>query len=290
MSATIRPRLVPRTPADRIRRLNLRTRWWEDMYHSALTMRWGTYALWYGALYLALNGLFAILYLAQPGSIGNARPGSFLDAFFYSVQCISTIGFGTLTPATLYANVLTTAEAMVSLAITALVTGSVFARISRPQARVMFARTAVITPFNGTPTLQIRLGNERMSQIVAAEATVHLLRNERTAEGDFFRRFYDLALVRTRTPVFSMTYTVMHQIDAHSPLFGVTAAQMEADQIELVVSVTGLEETTSQAVHARASYQWTEVQPGHRYRDIFGRDPAGQMFIDFGRFHDTEPT
>ncbi len=227
--------------------------------------------------------------MLQPGAIQNARPGSFADAFFFSVQCISTIGFGAMVPATLYANLLTTAEAIVSLAFVALATGSVFARISRPTARVMFARCAVISPYNGMSTLSIRLANERWSQILAAEVRVTLLRSEMTEEGVLYRRFYDLELARSRTPVFALSFTVMHPIDERSPLFGLTPEAMADEDSECLVTVTGLEETTSQTVHARYSYGPSEILWGHRFRDIFASDASGRRYIDYGWFHDTEP-
>lgn len=288
-SAPSKPRIVPRTRDAQLRRVNLRTRWWQDLYHNALTIRWTWFLLYGSALYVAVNALFAGLYLLQPGSIQNARAGSFADAFFFSVQCISTIGFGNLLPATLYANILVTAEAIVSLAIVALATGSVFARISRPRARVMFARHAVIAPYNGVPTLSIRLGNERLSQILAAEVRVTLLRYEQTVEGVLFRRFYDLELARTHTPVFALTFTVMHPIDERSPLFGYTADALAKEDAECLVTVTGLEETTSQTVHARYSYAVQEIRWGYRFRDIFATDPAGRRYIDYSWFHETEP-
>ena len=220
-------------------RLNLRRRWWQDIYHDALTMGWAMFLVWRVVAYVLINALFAGLYLLQPGSIANARPGSFADAFFFSVQCISTIGFGGLAPATLYANLLTTAEAIISLAIVALATGSVFARISRPRARVMFSRHAVIG-----------------------------LRYEHTAEGQMFRRFYDVPLARSRMPIFALTFTVMHTTDAGSRLFGETTESMIADDTECLITVTGMEETTLQTVHARYSYGADEIfvrpaLPGH---------------------------
>ena len=284
-----RPRLVPRTRGETIRRLNLRHRWWQDIYHEALTMGWGPFLLWSVLAYVLINAGFAGLYLLQPGSLANARPGSFADAFFFSVQCISTIGFGGLAPATLYANLLTTAEAIVSLAIVALATGSVFARISRPRARVMFARHAVIGTYDGVPTLFIRIGNERSTQILAAEVQVTVLRYQTTVEGDVFRRFYDVPLSRSRTPIFALTFTVMHTIDEHSPLFGASNESMMADDMECLITVTGMEETTSQTVHARHSYGAGEILFGRRYRDIFGLDEGGRRTIDYGWFHDTEP-
>jgi inward rectifier potassium channel len=259
------------------------------MYHSVLTMRWWWFLLCGSLFYCVVNAVFAGLYLLQPGSIQNARPGSFADAFFFSVQCISTIGFGGMLPATAYANVLVTAEAMLSWILVALATGSVFARISRPRARVMFASQAVIAPYNGTPTLFFRLANERLTQILSAEVGVALLRYETTAEGEVFRRFYDLPLARSRTPVFSLTFSVMHPITEASPLWGMTADAMREQDGELLITVTGLEEITSQIVHARHSYRADEVRWDHRFVDIFKQDADGRQYIDYGRFHHTEP-
>jgi inward rectifier potassium channel len=282
-------RIVPRNAGERVRRLNLRTRWWQDLYHETLTTPWPLFVLAGSLLYVAVNAVFAALYLLQPGSIQGARPGSFADAFFFSVQCLSTIGFGALVPATFYANALTTLEAIASLALVALATGSVFARISRPRARVMFAGRVVVCPHNGVPTLHLRLGNERWSQILEADVRVALLRTERTAEGDEFRRFYDLALARSHTPVFALTFTVMHPITDASPLRDATPEGLEAQDAELLITVTGLEETTSQTVHARHSYKPGEILWDHRFADIFGRDEKGRRSIDYGRFHHTEP-
>lgn len=283
------PRAPPRTRGNTVRRLHARHLPWQDVYHEALTMSWPMFLLWSTAAYVLVNALFAGLYLLQPGSIANARPGSFADAFFFSVQCISTIGFGGLAPATLYANLLTTAEAMASLAIVALATGSVFARISRPRARVMFARQVVVSSHNGQPTLFIRIGNERSTQILSAEVQLTVLRYERSAEGHLFRRFHDAKLARSRTPVFTLTFTVMHTIDAASPLFGHTSQSLQDDDTELLITVTGIEEASSQLVHARQSYGPEDIRFAHRYRDIFTVDRRGRRAIDYGWFHDTEP-
>jgi inward rectifier potassium channel len=284
-----RTRLVARSKSDRVRRVNLRTRWWQDLYHRALTMRWWWFLLLGCVLYVVVNALFALLYLIQPGSIMNARPGSFADAFFFSVQCISTIGFGGLVPATGYANVLVTAEAIVSWILVALATGSVFARISRPTARVLFAHQAVIAPYNGVPTLFFRIANERASQILSAEVSVALLRSERTQEGSEYRRFYDLKLARGRTPVFALTFTVMHPITEDSPLFGLTREALLEEEGELLISVTGLEEITSQTVHARHSYWSDEILWDHRFVDIFEFGGDGRRAINYAHFHHTEP-
>lgn len=271
-----------------VRRVGLHIPWRSDLYHRALTLRWWEFLGLGCGIYLLLNLLFAGLFLAQPGAIAGA-PGTFLDAFFFSVQTIATIGYGQMSPATVYANVLVTVETMAGLVFLALSTGLVFARISRPTARVVFGRVATVAPYDGTPTLSLRIGNERRSQILEADVTVTMLRYERTREGAQFRRFYDLALSRSHTPVFALTFTVMHPILPGSPLHGATAESLVAEEAELLISVTGLEETTSQTVHARHSYLPAEVLFGQRFADIFSTDPDGARVIDYNRFHETGP-
>ena len=282
------PRIVPRTSAERLRRVGLRTPWRNDLYHRALTLPWWQFLALGCAVYLLVNVVFAGLFLVQPGSILGAQPSRVTDAFFFSVQTIATIGYGQMSPATLYANILVTLETMAGLIFLALATGIVFARISRPTARVLFGASAVIGRVNGAPTLSLRLANERRSQILEADVALTLLRYEQTAEGASFRRFHDLRLVRRRTPVFALTFTVMHVIDETSPLNGATLDSLTEGEAELLITVTGLEETTSQTVHARWSYGPDEILWRRRLADIFVRDEDGRRQIDFRRFHDTE--
>lgn len=287
MPRPTRPRIVPRSRAEQVRRTNLRIRWLDDVYHRALALPWWGFLGLGCCAYLVVNFIFAALYWMQPGSIGGAHPDLFSDAFFFSVQTIATIGYGQMFPATFYANVLVTMETMAGLVILALATGITFARISRPTARVMFARHPVVGPQNGVPTLSIRIANERRSQILEADVTVSLLRLETTAEGDTFRRFYDLRLLRSHTPVFALSFTLMHPIDPGSPLWGKSPSDLVAEDAQILVSVTGLEEVASQTVHARISYDAEEVRYGCRYADIFVQTADGLRAMDFSMFHTT---
>jgi inward rectifier potassium channel len=273
-------RLVQRGEAEGPLRINVRQRWFEDIYHRMLVISWPRSLLLGGAIYLLLNVLFAAAYFAVPGSIDHAAPGSFSDAFFFSIQTMATIGYGVLTPATFYANVLMTLETMMSLVFTAFTTGIIFARFSRPTARVNFSRFATVSLHNGVPTLFVRLSNARRNQILEADVSVVLLRNEVSREGGTMRRFYDLALSRGHTPIFALTFTVMHAIDETSPLYGLTPEILAAEDVELLVAVTGLDETMSQTVHARHSYSADEILFGQRFRDMFGFTPEGRLVID----------
>ena len=282
-------RLIARETADQTLALGLRRPWFGDLYHFTLRISWCSFLLGGVFFYILANAGFALLYLVQPGAIANSRPGSFASAFFFSVQTMASIGYGQMYPATLYANLIMTLEAASGLLILALATGLVFARFSRPTARVLFSRVAVIGPHNGRPTLSLRLANQRRNQILQAEVAATLVRDERTEEGVLIRRFYDLNLARTRSPVFALTFTVMHEIDKDSPLYGAAPASLEAENVEFVVTASGIDETIAQHVHARTSYLPHEILWDHRFVDVIGWTDDGRRVIDYRRFHDTVP-
>ncbi len=276
--------------ADGVVRVGLESRVWDDVYHRLLRLSWWQFIILAAFVYIVANLFFAFLYLLQPGSIVAARPGSLLDAFFFSVETFATLGYGVLSPATNYANWIMTVETLTGIMTVALTTGVLFARVSRPTARVLFSRAVVIGVHEGRLSLMVRMGNERLSQIVDATVSISVLRSERTLEGRFMRRFYDLTLVRSRTPVFALSFLAIHVIDEASPLYGMDRESMMAGEIELLVTVSGLDETMGQIVHARTSYVVEEIRFEHRYVDIFGVTDDGRRAIDYARFHDTEPT
>lgn len=281
--------IVARSKQDDVVRSGLETSTWNDLYHRLLTMSWPGFMLASSGLYMLVNSAFAILYLLQPGSITNARAGSFLDAFFFSVQTFATVGYGVMVPATLYANIVFTLESFVGLITVAITTGMMFARISRPTAKVKFAKVAVITQYEGRTALMLRMGNQRRSQIVDAVVRLSLLRSKFTKEGRFMRRFQDLKLERSDTPLFAISFSAIHIIDETSPLFGMTEAMLRAEEVELLATVTGLEEGLAQTVHARVSFTAEEILMHQSYVDIFGVTEDGRRGIDYAKFDATEP-
>jgi inward rectifier potassium channel len=258
---------------------------WKDAYHFLLTMPLAAFFALMAAGYLVINAAFAILYLIVGGISGVGR-GDFADAFFFSVETFSTVGYGQLAPQTLPAHLVMTAESFVALFNLAAATGLLIGRISRPTARVLFSDRAVVTNYEGVPTLMFRAANRRRNRIVEAEVTLTLLRDGTTLEGESFRRFETLPTLRARSPVFLLTWTVMHRIDETSPLFGETTESLMARRAELVVVLKGLDETFAQTIHARASYTPDEIAWGRRLVDIFSREEDGRTVIDYTHFHD----
>jgi len=263
--------------------------YWRDPYHLLLTIPWHGFLALIIVGYFASNFLFALIYLAGGDCIANARPGSLSDAFFFSVQTMNTIGYGTLYPRTFYANIVVTVESLIGLLGVAMGTGLAFARFSRPTARVLFSHVAVIAPFDGVPTLMFRAANQRRNQIVEAQMRVRLVRDEVNQEGEFMRRFHDLKLVRSQNPVFSLSWTAMHPIDEHSPLYGVKAETLAETETMLVITLSGLDETVSQIIHARHSFVAKEILWNMGFVDIVSKTEEGHRFIDYSRFHDVKP-
>lgn len=262
---------------------------WKDLYHLLLTIPWWQFLGLVLVLYLATNTVFAIAYLIGSDNIANARPGSFSDAFFFSVQTMATIGYGAMFPQTLYANILVAIEAFAGLLGVAMATGLMFARFSRPTARVLLSQTAVIMPYNGVPTLMFRAANKRGNQILEARLWVTLIRDELTAEGYPMRRIYDMNLIRNHSPFFILTWTGMHPLDADSPLYGATPESLADSNAEILISLTGIDETVSQTVHARHVYAVRHIHWHHRFTDIISIAPDGQRIVDYTLFHEVEP-
>jgi inward rectifier potassium channel len=261
---------------------------WSDAYHWLLVMPPWAFLAALALTYAAINVLFAGLYMLDPRGVANARPGDFTDAFFFSAQTLGSVGYGALWPRSLYVNCVATTEMFVGLCSLGAATGLLFARISRPTARIMFSRRAVVAPLNGVPALMFRAANRRRNLVVEAEVSVTLIHDVRTLEGVLLRRFDELPVVRSRTPLFSLTWQVMHRIDADSPLHGENAESLSARNAEILVVMKGLDETFVSTIHARTSYRPDEIVWGRSLADIFITGPEGLRAIDFRRFHDIE--
>jgi len=285
------PRLFPRDGAPVWKSTEIigwKADWWHDFYYFLISTSWPVLLTAFAVSFLATNALFGMAY-AVLGGVENARPGSFFDGFFFSVETMGTIGYGEMTPHSTTAHLLVTAEAMLSMLGVAVVTGLVFAKFSRPRARVVFSDVAVVAPRNGVSTLMFRVANERANHIAEAQLRVTLMAPEVTAEGERLRRMVDLPLLRNQSSAFVLTWTAMHALTAQSPLHGVTAEQLAEQQAEILVTFTGYDATLSQLIHARHSYIAEEIRWNARFVDILRVLPDGTRQVDYTKFNDIEP-
>ncbi len=258
-----------------------------DAYHLLLTVRWWAAFAAIAVAFLIVNALFALAYMLT-GGVEGARPGSFADAFFFSAQTLGTIGYGAMHPTGTGANIVSVCESIVSIVFIAVATGLVFARFSRSTEALMFSDHPCIAPMDGVPTLSLRVGNDRQGAIMDAQVRLTMFRTHRTAEGVTMYRMKDLVLARERTPALGRTFTAMHMIDEQSPLYGMTPAMCERDEVELLIHVVGTDGTSLQPVYGRRRYLAKEVLWGARLADVLSELPNGKLQLDCRRFHDVE--
>lgn len=261
---------------------------WHDAYHTIMSLSWPKFLAGTLGVYVLVNLVFATAYFLGDHAVSKAD--SFAACFFFSVETLATVGYGVMSPSTTYGHWVATVEIVAGMLSMAVITGLLFARFSKPTARVLFSRVAVVTSYEGVPTLMLRVANQRRSYIVEAMATLSLVRDEQTAEGHRLRRFYDLKLERARSPVFALSWQVMHRINEASPLHGVTAESIQAGNIQLTLMLSGVDETFAANVTARQAYSHEDIRFDRRFVDIFiDGDQPRHFYIDLDRFHDVEP-
>jgi inward rectifier potassium channel len=283
-------RLLNRDGSFNVRRQ--REGWIERLfaYHALVNMRWPWFFLLLSFWYLAINALFALGYLAlgQRALAGEFDGPLFWRAYFFSIHTFATVGYGNIVPISFMANALVTVQALFGLLSLAVATGLVFARFSRPNARVLYSRAALIAPYHGQTSFQFRIVNQRRSQLIHVQAQVILSRFERAC-GARVRRFHTLDLERNSVALFPANWTVVHPITEQSPLYGWTRAQLQEAEAEFLIMLNAVDETYSQTVYSRTSYTMDEVQWGRRFSMMFFEED-GQALLDLGRLDDTVAT
>ncbi len=262
----------------------------QDLYHVILTRSWTEFFLLLSFVFLSVNALFAVVYAAQPGSIVGARTGSLEDAFYFSVQTMATIGYGAMSPATRFAHIMVTLEAILGMLGVALVTGITFAKFARPTARVLFSEKICLATRDGVPHLLFRMANWRHNNIIEAQLRVLVLVRQQTREGESIRVPIELPLVRERTALFLLSWQAMHRIDEKSPFYGEGAiARLREQNADIILSLSGTDETFAASVHARYSYKPDDIVINARFRDVLTIYPDGSREIDYRHFHEVVP-
>jgi inward rectifier potassium channel len=270
-------------------RQGVRRAYFRDLYHFSMIAPWSAWVPTVLAVFIGANLLFALGYTLD-GGLRSPRPGGFIDALFFSIQTMSTIGSATTAPNSVTANLMVCVEALIGLTGFAVVTGLAFARFSRPSARVRFSRFAVVSDRHQIPSLMFRIANERENHLLEAQIHVVLIRSEITEEGEAVRRFYDLELVRDSNPLFALSWTAIHPITVRSPLFAANADSLSAQQAVIVVSLTALDETLLQTVPARHTYGPRDIVFAARLADILRpNDDGSRWMIDSAQFDKVVP-
>lgn len=264
-------------------------------YQQLLTVSWPGFLGIVAVMYFVFNLLFAVAFVfcGRDGLLGPGSEmlgGTFSRAFFFSVQTFATIGYGQIGPNGFFANAIVTVEALVGLMFQALATGLLFARFSRPTASILFSKRALVAPYNGGLSLQFRIANRRRNEIIQLEAQVLFSAMEPDGRGSTVRRYTPLSLERNKVTFFPLSWTIVHPIDDASPLAGKTPGGLERAQAEILVLLSGIDETFEQTVHARSSYRADEIVWNARFRSMFlQKDSRFGVSVDISWLHEIEP-
>ena len=260
-----------------------------DPYHAAVTLTWPQFIALLLGTYLCVNAVFAVLYWIVPGAVVNAHPGSLPDAFFFSFETLATVGYGEMYPGSLYGHLVACVEIVTGLGFTAIMTGLVFVRFSRPRAKFLIAERLVVCQHNGMPTLMLRIGNGRLTAMADVQAKLHVLLQVVTQEGAQFRRVEELKLQRSRLPIFPLTWTLMHVMDEASPLHGMSSEQLIANQANIFLAIEARDPALSTTVHEMRTFGPQSIAFGMRYVESISFDADGTPEADMTKVGEMEP-
>ena len=260
---------------------------WADISHRCMTASWPAFIGGAALVFITFNAVFALFYWLGDHPIANVPDGQYIDDLYFSIETLSTAGYGDMHPQTHYGHFIAAIELFTGIFSMSLMTGLIFARFSRPSARLLFADNPVISDHEGERTLMIRLANERHNIIANATARLWLFKNDLSKEGMAYRRFFELPLARSESPALALSWTLFHVIDKDSPLYGLNAEDLEAINAGLGLIVSGYDDVAAQTVHARKSYEHSDIRFGHRYAEILRATDDGRLKIDYSRFHET---
>jgi inward rectifier potassium channel len=270
---------------------------WRDFFHLCMTLSWPRLLGGFGLYFLLVNLLFSILFWSGANAVIGQRTPTYLDVLFFSFEVFGTVSFGGFQPGTPYGHLIATLEILIGIGSFAVMTGLTFARFTRPQAHLLFTAHPLIRQYQGKPTLMLRIANTRHNFLSDAQAKFWFMANMRdsaTGVPGNGRGFFRLRMLRDDNPIFALSWTLYHVIEADSPLQGMTVADFAATDASIAVIVSGYDENYGQEVRARHVYHFEDFRWDHDYADIMSQPAAGVVHVDYSRFHETyalhEPT
>lgn len=266
--------------------VGLKKYFFQDLYYQVLKTSWLNFILIAGFFYVLLNLAFALIYFLSPAEILNARPDSIWDAFIFSFQTSSTLGYGHMIPTTNIAHTIVIFDTMMGIFYAAIITGLAFSKFARAEAKVIFSDNIIFTTFDNIPTVMFRIANSRETHIVDASLNVAALIPYTSKEGHQMRRFFNLPLVSNNNPTFSLTWTAMHQITKDSPLYGMDLEKIISEKILIFASLTGIDDVLSQTIHANHRYSSNTLIKATSFKDILSFDDKTSTYtVNFNHFH-----
>ncbi len=260
-----------------------------NTYHSLITMSWMKFNLLILFLYVAVNLFFASLYVLfgtenLAGATGVTLPHQFFDAFFFSAQTFTTVGYGRISPVGIVSNILAAIESLAGLLAFALATGLLYGRFSRPLAKIIFSDKAIIAPYKGITAFEFKIANERRHELIEVEVEV-ILAFKASKNGNLRGGFEALPLERKKITFMPFTWTIVHPIDENSKLYGITPEELEESDAEFLVILKAFDDTFSQHIYSRSSYKYHDIVWGAKFTSVFNKVVDGITIVELDKIH-----
>lgn len=263
-----------------------------NLFHYLVDMKWPRFLALIFFVYLVVNLFFALLYLIVgiehlAGIEGDTPIAKFWEAFFFSAQSLTTVGYGRISPVGFVSSFLASLEAMVGLMGFAIITGLVYGKFSKADAKILFSEKAIIAPYKEINAFEFRIANQRVNQLLELEVQVLLARNE-LRNGKMQRSFLPLKLETVKINFFPLPWTIVHPINEESPLHNLKEKDLRDSEMEFIILVKAFDDTFSQNVFRRYSYKFDEVLWGYKFNVIYKADPDGKINLQMDRFQELQ--
>ena len=262
-----------------------------EAYTSLIYMRWSKFWSIIFFFYLLINLFFASIYYILgienlTGANGKTSLDQFFDAFFFSAQTISTVGYGHISPSGFATSVVAAFESMMGLLAFALATGLLYGRFSRPSAKIVYSENIIKSPYLDKEAFMFRLANFRSNQLIELNISVLLSMNIVENNGVTIRRFFPLELERNNINLLTLSWTVVHPLNEQSPLYGLTKEDLINCEAEFLIMLKAFDDSYSQTVHSRTSYKPEDIVYNAKFDKIISTDENGIFNIDLSKISD----
>lgn len=282
-------RLVNNDGSFNVRKLNQSFESRLNLYHRMIHMHWFKFFCVIILFYFFVNLFFASVYELigienLDGIVVDQDHSPFWQAFFFSSQTLTTLGYGKISPEGFWASLVSAVEALGGLMIFAILTGLLYGRFSRPNPKLRYSKNALISPYLDITALMFRLANEKSNKLINLDMNVIFSRNERS-DGEIKRRYYSLDLERSKVKFLPTVWTVVHPITTDSPLYGQTAETLKASDGEFIISLGAVNDTMTDPIHSQTSYLYTEIVFNAKFNNML--EAIGTEYVlDLGKIND----